>query len=65
MISATNNVKKQWENRVIAEYCSAAISAELLHWSIQLGLSPDIVWKTEQVTREEITHSELSSQVYP
>jgi hypothetical protein len=57
-------VRKTWERRVIAEYRSAAISAELLHWLIQIGVSPDTIERCHEIVQEELNHAEMSRAVY-
>lgn len=57
-------VQRQWQNRVAAEYASSAIASQLLHWLIQIGASPDLLFQCQEVVREELTHTELARDVY-
>jgi hypothetical protein len=47
----------------MAEYNSAALSAQLLHWLIQLGVSPDSISACHRIVQEEFRHAELSREV--
>lgn len=57
-------VIRQWRERVVAEYGSAAIASQLLHWLIQIGVSPDLLFRSQEVVREELMHTEVSRTVY-
>jgi len=61
---ASERVQLQWQRRVSAEYGSAAIASQLLHWLIQLGVSPDLLYQCQEVVREELMHTDLSREVY-
>ena len=61
---ASEFVQLAWKDRVIAEYHSAAITAELLHWLIQTGISPDTIETCHRIVKEELRHAELSREVY-
>lgn len=56
-------VRKVWRRRVVAEYSSAAVTAELLHQVIVLGLSPDTLETCHRIVSDEIAHAELSREV--
>lgn len=53
-------VRRQWVAQVQVEYASAARTAELLHWLIQLGVSPDTLETCRRVVADELVHAELS-----
>lgn len=57
-------VVREWQNRVRAEYGSAALTAELLHWLLQLGVSPDTLKVCHRIVDDELVHAELSREVY-
>ncbi|MCB9762571.1 MAG: ferritin-like domain-containing protein [Alphaproteobacteria bacterium] len=57
-------VRSTWRRRVAAEYRSAAITAELLHWLIALAVSPDTLDRCHRVVADELAHAELSRAVY-
>ena len=63
-MSASERVQQAWANRVKAEYHSAAITAELLHWLIQTGISPDTIESCHRIVLEEFNHATMSRQVY-
>lgn len=48
-----------WSGQVHAEYASASITAELLHWLIQLGVSPDTLLKCHRIVADELEHARL------
>jgi hypothetical protein len=57
-------VVREWQKRVRAEYGSASITAELLHWLFRLGVSPDTLQDCQRVVGDELAHAELSREVY-
>ncbi|QQR89589.1 MAG: hypothetical protein IPJ88_15550 [Myxococcales bacterium] len=57
-------VQKEWSARVTAEYRSAALSAQSLHWLIQLGLSPDTIDLGHRIVRDELDHAADSFDVF-
>ena len=52
-------VVEEWRNRVAAEYRSAAITARVVHWSIQCGLPDDLLRTGLRIVGDELTHAEL------
>ncbi len=60
---ASERVRRVWASRVEAEYRSAAISAQLLHQLIVLGVSPDTLAVAHRVVSDELAHAELSLEV--
>ena len=63
-MKASEYVQVTWAERVKAEYHSAAITAELLHWLIQTGVSPDTIETCHRIVQEELNHAALSRDVY-
>lgn len=57
-------IVKIWSGRVQAEYASAAISSELLHGLIRLGLSPTTLSLCHQIVADEFLHADLSRNVF-
>lgn len=58
--AASPRVLLEWRNRVAAEYRSAALTAELVHWMIQAGF-PDALLDTGlRIVRDELDHARLS-----
>lgn len=53
-------VRLTWRRRVIAEYRSAALTAEMLHGLIAAGLSPDTISTCHRIVSDEMAHAELS-----
>lgn len=60
----TRKVTTEWSRRVVAEYASASITAELLHWLIQIGVPPGFVTRCHGIVMDEIKHAALSKRVY-
>lgn len=58
-----DRVRETWRRRVIAEYRSAALTAEMLHGIITLGLSPDTIATCHRIVSDELEHAELSRSV--
>lgn len=56
-------VQRVWAQRVEAEYRSAAHTAELLHWLIACGVSPDTLALAQRIVSDELAHAELSRDV--
>ncbi len=56
----TPRVHREWRNRVSAEYRSAAITAQVLHWLIQVGAGDELVSTCMRVVRDELDHAQLS-----
>ena len=53
----------EWQRRVDAEYCSAAIVSDFLHELIVLGISPDLIIQGANIIKDEVTHAALSYEV--
>lgn len=56
----TPRVRAEWGRRVAAEYRSAALTAQVLHWSIQAGLSEGLLHTALRVVRDELDHAAAS-----
>lgn len=56
----TPRVRTEWRNRVAAEYRSAALTAQVLHWGIVAALPPDLLEVALRIVRDELAHAELS-----
>jgi len=57
-------VLRGWLGRYHAEYQSAALASELLHWLMAMGLSSEFTSRMSTVVAEELKHAELSRDVY-
>jgi hypothetical protein len=57
-------VRAEWRRRIEAEYRSAALTQHLTLWLIQLGAPPDLVTLGLRVVSDELTHAELSGEVF-
>jgi hypothetical protein len=57
-------IRKVWALRVAAEYRSAALTAELLHWLIAIAVSPDTLEMGHRIVSDELAHAELSRDVF-
>ena len=53
----------EWRRRVQAEYRSAALTAQLLHRCIQLGLSDDLLATAQRIIADELDHARISAAV--
>lgn len=56
----TPRVHKEWHNRVISEYGSAAVTARLLHQMIVLGMEDKLINGCMRIIRDELDHARLS-----
>lgn len=52
-------VQTFWERQVIAEYASAAVTAEFAHWLLQFGAPPELIRQALNIAQDEITHAEV------
>lgn len=59
----SGEVQAEWGRRVVAEYRSAALTAELVTWLIELGADPDLIRDGLRIVGDELTHAELSAEV--
>ncbi|MFK7927461.1 MAG: hypothetical protein AB8H79_04700 [Myxococcota bacterium] len=58
--SSSPRVHREWRNRVIAEYTSAAITARVLHLCIICGLDRGLLDTAARVVTDELDHAQLS-----
>lgn len=58
----TPRVRQEWAQRVAAEYRSAALTAQVLHWSIQAGVPEPLLHVALRVVRDELDHAQLSHE---
>ena len=49
-------VHVEWANRVRAEYTSAALAAQALHWGIQCGLPDGLLRTAIRIVGDELDH---------
>ncbi len=61
---ATPAVRATWARRAAAEYRSAAIAGEMLHWVISLGVPTQIVALVHEMVADELAHANLSRDVH-
>lgn len=54
---------REWQSRTLAEYRSAAITAQLLHWSIQAGLPQELLDTAVRIVGDELAHAQLCAGV--
>lgn len=59
-MTATERVLHEWRNRVIAEYTSAAYTAQALHWTIQVALPEGLQDTAVRIVGDELAHARLS-----
>ena len=64
MTPASERVRVEWRNRIAAEYGSAALTQHFVLWLIQIGASPDLLEDGLAIVHDELTHSQLSAEVY-
>jgi len=50
----------EWRRRVQAEYRSAAVTAQLVHWMITAGLPEELVGTGLRIVGDELVHARLS-----
>lgn len=63
-MTASDRVRREWGNRIEAEYRSAAITHHLTLWLIQVGMSPDLIRDGLRIVDDELAHAELAHAVY-
>lgn len=61
---ASDRVRRVWRQRAGVEYRSAALTAEVLHRLIMLGVSPDTLAVGHRIVADELAHAELSWDAY-
>ena len=56
-------IRSEWIRRVSAEYSSASITAQVVHWMIICTLPEDIILMGLRIVGDELTHSRLGREV--
>ena len=52
-------VQAFWQGQVMAEYASAAVTAEFAHWLLQLGAPPDLIRQALCIAQDEVDHADV------
>lgn len=58
--AASPRVHAEWGRRVAAEYGSAGVAAQVLTWSIQVGVDPRLLQVGLRVVADELAHAALA-----
>ncbi|MBX2797524.1 MAG: ferritin-like domain-containing protein [Myxococcales bacterium] len=53
-------IHEEWRNRVAAEYRSAALTAQVVHWTIMAALPEELVTRALRIVQDELDHARLS-----
>lgn len=61
---ASDRVRTEWQNRVAAEYTSAAITQHLVLWLMKVGAPPDLLEAGLRIVSDELVHSRMAHEVY-
>ena len=56
----TPRLLREWENRVRAEYASAAAFAQITHLAVVCGIPPELVRVGTRIVNDELDHASLS-----
>ena len=59
----TDRLLTEWRNRVRAEYGSAGLAAQVVHWMIQCGFPEELVAVGLRIVQDELDHARLSHDV--
>ncbi len=59
MSAASPRVLREWRNRVVAEYRSAARTAALLHRMVLAGFPRDVLATAGRIVQDELDHADL------
>jgi hypothetical protein len=60
---STARAHTEWRNRTLAEYRSAAVTAQMLHWLIQAGAPQPLLDVALRIVGDELAHAQLSADV--
>ena len=60
--TAMESITREWRNRVRAEYKSAATTAQVVHWMIQVGAPEALLHVALRIVRDELDHAKLSHE---
>jgi len=61
-VTPEQRIHAEWRNRVSAEYTSAAITAQVVHWMLQTGSPEPLVHLGLRIVRDEMDHAKLSHE---
>jgi hypothetical protein len=53
-------LQREWKARIVAEYHSAAFTAELVHLLIRIGAPYDLLYTAHRIIKDELVHAERS-----
>lgn len=56
----TPRARREWANRVAAEYRSAALTAQVVHQAIQVGLPNELIAVGLRIVKDELDHADLA-----
>jgi hypothetical protein len=59
-----NLVQQTWLRQARTEYTAAALVAEMTHWLVSLGASPDLLVRATRVVSDEIRHATICRELY-
>ena len=59
----TARLLAEWRNRVRAEYGSAGLAAQVVHWMIQCGFPEELIATGLRIVADELEHARLSHGV--
>jgi hypothetical protein len=59
-----NVVQRTWLRQSRTEYTAAALTAQLVHWMVAMGLSPDLLRRGAQVIADEVDHAAICHALY-
>jgi hypothetical protein len=62
-MSGRERLLAEWRNRVRAEYGSAGLAAQVVHWMIQCGFPEELVAVGLRIVQDELDHARLSHDV--
>lgn len=55
-------ITAEWSARVAAEYRSAALTAQVLHWAVLAAFPEELLHTALRIVRDELDHASLSHQ---
>lgn len=59
-----NRVQKTWWRQSRTEYTAAALVAEMTHWLVALGVSPDLLVRATRVVSDEVRHATICRELF-
>jgi len=63
-VTATKRVLTEWQNRIVAEYGSAGLTAQVLHWMVQAAFPDELQRTAIRIVGDELDHAHLSHQCW-